>query len=405
MDTFTYNGDSQRVGKTDQPGTLKYVWDGQNVLIETDASAAIEAVHTLEPALYGNQVSQRRSGATSYYHFDALGSTLQLTDASATVTDSYLYRAFGDLVTSSGTTTNPYQYVGRLGYAYDVDLKGHTVRARRYGPGMGRWLSRDPIGFAGGDANLYRYVGNGPTTLLDSNGLYYVGPFTRVFTSKQSAIITSSLSRLEARLPGIISAIDKELASLPDCVKRATNLNSRNPKSLEYQLSKLREKLSLILDDLKRKDISDPRTKRLAFGHGNFTSPNSPYARTNRYSKYGRSLVVSLFGALTSLEWNAPSPPNTAVIELSDTPGPTGLTWQTMAPAKFDELLLHELSHIYGTEDQGAIKPDSQRNELLYAERFEEILRNPKNPLGPVGVYQYLKSLAQKRCSPDGGSP
>ena len=150
VDTFTYNGVGQRVGKTDQPGTLKYVWDGQNVLIETDASATIEAVHTLEPALYGNQVSQRRSGATSYYHFDALGSTLQLTDASATVTDSYLYRAFGDLVTSSGTTTNPYQYVGRLGYAYDTDLKGHTVRARHYGPGMGRWLSRDPIGFAGG---------------------------------------------------------------------------------------------------------------------------------------------------------------------------------------------------------------------------------------------------------------
>jgi RHS repeat-associated protein len=170
VDTFTYNADGQRVGKTDQGGPVNYVWDGQNVLIEANASNAIEAVHTLEPAYYGNQVSQRRSGVTSYYHFDAHGSTIDLTGAAGTATDSYLYRAFGDLVTSSGTTVNPYQYGGRKGYIYDSDLFNFQVRARRYDPDMGRWWSRDPIGFAGGDANLYRYVGNGPLVGSDPSG-------------------------------------------------------------------------------------------------------------------------------------------------------------------------------------------------------------------------------------------
>jgi RHS repeat-associated protein len=170
VDTFTYNGDGQRVGKTDQGGPVNYVWDGQNVLIEANASNVIEAVHTLEPAFYGNQLSQRRSGTTSYYHFDALGSTLQLTGSTGTVTDSYLYRAFGDLVASSGATVNPYQYVGRKGYIYDGDLDNFQVRARRYDPTTGRWWSRDPIGFAGGDANLYRYVGNNPLALTDPSG-------------------------------------------------------------------------------------------------------------------------------------------------------------------------------------------------------------------------------------------
>jgi uncharacterized protein RhaS with RHS repeats len=40
-----------------------------------------------------------------------------------------------------------------------------------YDPRVGRWLSEDPLGFAPGDPNLYRYVGNSPTTLRDPSGL------------------------------------------------------------------------------------------------------------------------------------------------------------------------------------------------------------------------------------------
>jgi RHS repeat-associated protein len=170
VDTFTFNADGQRVGRTDTTGSVNYVWDGQNVLIETNASNAIEAVHTLEPRYYGNQVSQWRSGVTSFYHFDGQGSTLSLTDAAGTATDGYAYYAFGGLVTTVGSTVNPYLYLGQKGYIYDSDLGNYQVRARRYGTGIGRWWSRDPIGFAGGDANLYRYVGNSPVASTDPSG-------------------------------------------------------------------------------------------------------------------------------------------------------------------------------------------------------------------------------------------
>ncbi len=43
---------------------------------------------------------------------------------------------------------------------------------RWYDPKQGRFISQDPIGFAGGDENLYRYVGNSPTNYKDSNGLW-----------------------------------------------------------------------------------------------------------------------------------------------------------------------------------------------------------------------------------------
>ena len=42
---------------------------------------------------------------------------------------------------------------------------------RWYDPEVGRWISEDPIGFAAGDANLYRYVGNSPTNYTDPDGL------------------------------------------------------------------------------------------------------------------------------------------------------------------------------------------------------------------------------------------
>lgn len=40
----------------------------------------------------------------------------------------------------------------------------------------GRWLTEDPVGFAAGDTNLYRYVGNSPTNVSDPTGLFVVGP-------------------------------------------------------------------------------------------------------------------------------------------------------------------------------------------------------------------------------------
>lgn len=45
--------------------------------------------------------------------------------------------------------------------------------ARDYDPGTGRWTARDPIGFAGGDSNLYGYVVNDPVNLTDPNGLAF----------------------------------------------------------------------------------------------------------------------------------------------------------------------------------------------------------------------------------------
>lgn len=59
----------------------EYIWDEDNLVAETDGTNAVNVVYTNEPQQYGNLISTRIAGTTSYHHFDALGSTRQLTNS------------------------------------------------------------------------------------------------------------------------------------------------------------------------------------------------------------------------------------------------------------------------------------------------------------------------------------
>ncbi|MEE9912922.1 MAG: hypothetical protein K4571_14505 [Deltaproteobacteria bacterium] len=91
-----------------------------------------------------------------YYHTDGLGSVVALTDASGAVVQTYAYDSFGR-ITQSGSLVQPYTYTAR---EYDSETGLYYYRARYYDPKAGRFLTRDPIGFKGGDFNLYAYGGN-----------------------------------------------------------------------------------------------------------------------------------------------------------------------------------------------------------------------------------------------------
>src|SRR5262245_33363414 len=93
---YAYNGDGQRVQVIDSQGTKKQIWDQENILLETDGSNVTQVVYTLQPAGYGSLISQRRSSTTTYYLYDALGSTRKIVNSGGTITDSYDYRAYGE---------------------------------------------------------------------------------------------------------------------------------------------------------------------------------------------------------------------------------------------------------------------------------------------------------------------
>ena len=126
VDTFTYNGDGLRVEKQDSSGTTKHVWDGQNILLETNASNIIQVVYSFARGLRQLDLAVG-AGVDSFYLFDALGSTRQLASSTGSVTDSYLYDSYGNILLTSGTSVNWFRYVGRSGYYYDLDLSKFYV--------------------------------------------------------------------------------------------------------------------------------------------------------------------------------------------------------------------------------------------------------------------------------------
>src|SRR5262245_65980943 len=101
--------------------TTNYIWDDDNLLAEADVSNVVQTVYTNEPEQYGNLVSSRISGATSYHHFDAIGSTRQLTNTAAAITDTMIYEAWGNVVNRTGTTGIVFLWIGDAEYDDDAE--------------------------------------------------------------------------------------------------------------------------------------------------------------------------------------------------------------------------------------------------------------------------------------------
>jgi len=110
-----------------------------------------------------------KNGTTYRLIADDLGSVrLVVHTSTGTVVQRIDYDPWGNVVND----TNPgFQSFGFAGGLYDADTKLVRFGARDYDAETGRWTAKDPIGFVGGDANLYAYVSNDPVNDADSDGL------------------------------------------------------------------------------------------------------------------------------------------------------------------------------------------------------------------------------------------
>jgi RHS repeat-associated protein len=105
-----------------------------------------------------------KDGNEGWYLADRQGN-IRLMHDDAGVTATRDYTAYGDISNTTGTPDR-YGYTGR---EYDAVTGLTHYRARERAGGA--WYSPDPIGFAGGDANLLRYVGNDTVNMNDPSGL------------------------------------------------------------------------------------------------------------------------------------------------------------------------------------------------------------------------------------------
>ena len=108
-----------------------------------------------------------------WYLFDALGSTIGITDADGALVASKLYDAFGNVLAETGTDHDPYHYVGAYGYCEEPELPIALLWHRWYEKTTGRFVSRDPIARQGG--RTYAYARGEPTGRRDARGLWDEG--------------------------------------------------------------------------------------------------------------------------------------------------------------------------------------------------------------------------------------
>jgi RHS repeat-associated protein len=159
--TFEYDPFGRRVEKVVGATTTTYTYDHRNILRETAGASNAYYVHG--PSI-DEPLAKEVSGSATYYHVDALGSVLKVSDAAGDVVHQYRYDAYGKI--ESGASQGGYSFTGR---EWDPEVELYYYRARYYSSTIGRFISEDPIDWGGGP-NFYSYVKSNPHNLRDPSG-------------------------------------------------------------------------------------------------------------------------------------------------------------------------------------------------------------------------------------------
>jgi RHS repeat-associated protein len=158
--SLQYDGFGRR---TKNPQNTSFLFDGANAVQELSGS-------TPTANLISGGIDEIFSRADFTGNFtplkDALGSTIALVDASGNLVTQYSYDPFGNTTVSGAANSNAFQYTGRENEGNGL----YFYRARYYSPLLGRFVNEDPLGFDGGDVDLYAYAGNDPTDNVDPLG-------------------------------------------------------------------------------------------------------------------------------------------------------------------------------------------------------------------------------------------
>ncbi len=185
---YQYDAFGRRVSKLDLLGNQTlYYYDGWRTIEEQSPAGVTQATY-----VFGNYLDEAltmdRGGHTYYYHQNTLGSTYALTDSSGDGVEGYYYDAYGmqtivlpgpdgklDFDSDDGYTPGAKSSVGNpftfTGQRFDPETGLLYYKNRYNSTSFGRFTSRDPKDYGGGDPNLYPYVGNRPTNLVDPSGL------------------------------------------------------------------------------------------------------------------------------------------------------------------------------------------------------------------------------------------
>jgi len=191
---YHYDPFGRRMWKNAGGAATYFMYADEGLIGEYDASGPEITSYGYKPGnTWGSDpLFMRQGGQFYFYQNDALGTPKMITSAAGAVVWSAVYDAFGQAQVGISIVTNNLRLPGQY---YDAETGLHYNFQRYYDPTVGRFISEDPLGFGGGDVNLYTYTGNRPISLSDPSGLAAIDG-----SCKNSAAIEALLPIVEAKI-------------------------------------------------------------------------------------------------------------------------------------------------------------------------------------------------------------
>ena len=169
--TYTYNAEDVRIRNLCAEEDTTYTYDTNCKLSKllTKTTGGVVTKYVYGRGLIGEETSN----TFKTYHFDCRGSTIAITNASGTITDTFAYDTYGKLLSRTGTNEIVFGYNGRDGVVTD-DNGLIYMRARYYSPNMKRFINADIVAGAISNAitlNRFAYANGNPVSFVDPFGL------------------------------------------------------------------------------------------------------------------------------------------------------------------------------------------------------------------------------------------
>jgi RHS repeat-associated protein len=254
--TFSYDALGKLLSAVTPSATLAYSMDGKgNIVRIVNGSATLTryiydderriAGEFTDAGVMWRQFVYRPGEHSPDYSVDATGNVRLIKDhlgsprlivkvSDGTVMQRMDYDEFGRVLTNTNPTYQPFGFAGGLFLRLPGLVK---FGARYYDPEIGRWTTKDPIRFGGGDTNLYAYVANDPVNFYDYNGMEACPPADE--TRKLVEGTLKDIARLEADLlkecePSAAARIRSDLDGYKRTYNRLQHLQAVQNHKCQY---------------------------------------------------------------------------------------------------------------------------------------------------------------------------